>query len=84
MPLKVYDETMDVLKSALAKAKLGHNEKLGALQRLDEQARALERVAGGASLEKIIDDERRLSPAYGGRSVFGEEELNPSSAKAVL
>ena len=73
MPIKVYDETIRVLKSAVRKAKLGRAEELGALKRLDDQARALERHARGASVEKLIAQERERSPSYGGRSVFGWE-----------
>src|SRR5215203_5974659 len=71
VPLRVYDETIRVLKSAVQKAKLGREEELSALTRLDEQARRLERHATGPSVEPFIDEERRLSPAYGGRTVFG-------------
>ena len=42
VPLKIYDETIKVLKSAVQKAKLGRDEELGALRRLDEQSRKLE------------------------------------------
>jgi uncharacterized protein len=73
VPIKVYDETIRVLKSAVRKAKLGREEELGALKRLDDQSRALERHARGASVEKIIAQERERSPAYGGRSLFGWE-----------
>jgi hypothetical protein len=73
VPLKVYDETLRVLKSAVQKAKLGREEELQALQRLDEQARRLEREARGPSVDAFIDEERRQSHAYGGRSVFGDE-----------
>src|ERR1700680_1343828 len=73
VPIKVYDETIKVLKSAVQKAKLGREEELGALQRLDEQARRLERHAGGPSLERIIAEELNQSHLYGGRSVFGWE-----------
>jgi len=73
VPIKVYDETIHVLKSAVRKAKLGREEELGALKRLDDQARALERHARGPSVEKIIAQERERSPTYGGRSVFGWE-----------
>jgi uncharacterized protein len=73
VPLKVYDETINVLKSAVKKAKLGRDEQLGALQRLDEQARNLERHARGPSLDKLIAEEGDLSHSYGGRSVFGWE-----------
>jgi hypothetical protein len=73
VPLKVYDETIKVLKSAVQKAKLGRGEELGALRRLDAQARRLERHAGGPSVEKLIADELDRSHSYGGRSVFGWE-----------
>ena len=71
VPIKVYDETIRVLKSAVRKARLGREEELGALKRLDDQARTLERHAHGPSVEKVIADERARSPSYGGRSVFG-------------
>ncbi len=70
VPLKVYDETIRVLKDAVTQAKLGNDEKLAAVRRLDEQARALERVATGASFESLIEDERRRAGAYGGRTVL--------------
>ena len=73
VPVKVYDETIAVLKSAVQKARLGQDEELGALARLDREARRLERVAEGSSLGKIIADEREQSHGYGGRSVFGFE-----------
>jgi hypothetical protein len=71
VPLRVYDETIRVLKSAVQKAKLGRDEELGALQRLDEQARRLERHATGPSVPELIAEERERSHEYGGRSVFG-------------
>jgi len=42
VPIKVYDETIRVMKSAVRNAKLGPQEELGALKRLDDQARLLE------------------------------------------
>jgi len=74
VPIKVYDETIRVLKSAVRKAKLGREEKLGALKRLDDQARNLERHARGPSVPALIARERDRSPSYGGRSVFGAED----------
>src|SRR5438270_4817997 len=47
VPLRVYDETIRVLKSAVQSAKLRRQEELGALKRLDEQARLLEQKASG-------------------------------------
>jgi uncharacterized protein len=82
VPLKVYDQTLTVLKQAVAQAKLGQDEKLAALRRLDDQARRLERRARGPSLEAFIAEERAASHMLGGRSVFGWEEPAPAAAQA--
>jgi hypothetical protein len=74
VPIKVYDETIRVMKSAVQKAKIGRAEEMQALKRLDDQARRLEGMARGPSLEAFIATERTESPALGGRSVFGWEE----------
>ena len=71
VPLRVYDETIRVLKSAVSSAKLGREEEINALRRLDQQARLLEQNASGPPVEELIAEERRLSHSYGGRSVFG-------------
>jgi hypothetical protein len=60
-----------VLKSAVSNARLGLEEELGALKRLDEQARLLEHHASGPPVEELIAAERERSHCYGGRSVFG-------------
>lgn len=73
VPLKIYDETIRVLKRAVQKAKLGRDEELGALKRLDDQARRLERVATGPSVAAFIPGETSASPDLDGRSVFGWE-----------
>jgi len=73
VPIKVYDETIRVLKSAVQNAKLGRDEAMQALKRLDDQSRQLERTAQGPSLEAFIAEERAASPQLDGRSVFGWE-----------
>ena len=73
MPLKVYDETISVMKAAVEKAKLGQDDRLAALKRLDDEARRVERRTAGPSVPEVIAEERRLSHAFGGRSVFGWE-----------
>jgi hypothetical protein len=84
VPIKVYDQTIKVLKSAVQKAKLGREEELGALKRLDDQARRLERSASGSRLETLIAKERLDSHIYGGRSVFGWEQATGTPAKRRL
>jgi hypothetical protein len=83
VPLKVYDETLRVMKLAVRNAKLGRDEEMHALKRLDDQARRLERRAEGPSLESFIATERLASPMLDGRSVFGwEKDLPPKAADA--
>jgi len=81
VPTRVYDHTIGVLKSAVQNARLGREEALGALKRLDDQARRLERHANGPSVEQLIAEERRHSHGYGGRSVYGWE---PAPAEAEV
>jgi uncharacterized protein len=73
VPIKVYDETIRVLKCAVQQAKLGRDEEIQALKRLDDQARQLERTATGPSFEAFVAKERGGSASLGGRSVFGWE-----------
>jgi hypothetical protein len=74
VPLKVYDETILVLKAAVQNAKLGREEQMQALKRLDDQARQLERTVSGSSFEAYVAGERERSAELGGRSVFGWEK----------
>ena len=61
------------MKAAVAGAKLGNEERLGAIRRLDAEARRLEAHATGPSFPAMLAEERRRSHDYGGRSVFGWE-----------
>src|SRR6476469_1969989 len=54
VPIKVLDETIGVLKDAIQNAKLGRDEEMQAIKRLDDQARRLERAASGPSVESYI------------------------------
>jgi hypothetical protein len=82
VPLKVYDETIRVLKGAVQSAKLGREERMDALKRLDDQSRRLEATAHGPTLESFIARERGASADLDGRSVFGwEAELQGRSRR---
>jgi hypothetical protein len=62
-----------VLKSAVRNAKLGREDELAALKRLDDQARLVECHTSSPPVEAPIAEERSLSDSYAGRSVFGWE-----------
>jgi hypothetical protein len=82
VPLKVFDETIRVMKSAVQRARLGREEEMQALKRLDDQARALERTATGPSFEAFVAGERGRSASLDGRSVFGWEAELAAPGKA--
>ncbi|WP_103122139.1 DUF763 domain-containing protein [Methylopila sp. Yamaguchi] len=73
VPTLVYDETIRVLKTAVSNAKLGRDDRLEALARLDRESRRLETVVDGPSFDAALQDERDMSHSYGGRSTFGWE-----------
>jgi hypothetical protein len=73
VPLKVYDESIAVLRRALDAAKLGHADKLDGMKRLDTFTRAIEARRGPeADVAATIAHERTTSPSLGGRTVFDD------------
>ena len=72
VPLKVYDETIRVLKCAVVKARLGASEELSAIKRLDAQARFVEGKVSGPSFHGYVAEEWRRSAEYGGRTVMDD------------
>jgi len=71
VPLKVYDESIAVLRRALDSARLGDTDKLGGFKRLDAFTRAIEARRGPeADVTATIAHERAISESLGGRTVF--------------
>jgi len=72
VPTKVYDETIGILEKAVAKAKLGINDKNTAIKKLHEIAcREEENFIANNNFNALIEKERNESWRYGGRTVFG-------------
>jgi hypothetical protein len=77
VPLRVYDESIGVLRRALDEAKVGRTEKLDGMARLDRFARAIEqRRAPSADVDATISHERRMAPTHGGRTVFDDRRAD--------
>jgi hypothetical protein len=73
VPTKVYDETIDILRTSVEKAKLGHIDKQKAIENLSHVAQMMEEdFHPQGDLTLVIDKERRESYKYGGRTVFGK------------
>jgi hypothetical protein len=70
VPLKVYDETIGVLRRAVERAKLGDGDRLAAIKRLDDQARLVDaRAMRPAEFDRAVAAERNAKRELGGRTV---------------
>jgi hypothetical protein len=75
VPTKVYDETIEVLKKSVDRAKLGFTDKQDAIRNLYKAAEKAEAFFTPENkLDEVIENERRDSWRYGGRTVFGTEQ----------
>jgi hypothetical protein len=73
VPIKIYDETLTTLRSAIDKAKLGIGDKQQAIKSLSELAiRAEKNFIPNENIENVIAKEREDSWKYEGRTVFGK------------
>jgi hypothetical protein len=73
VPLKVYDETIGVLRTSIEKAKLGMTERQKALQQLSVLAQQVEKsFAPKPFFDDVLTKEREDSYKYGGMTVMGK------------
>src|SRR3981081_2971568 len=67
VPLKIYDETIGVLRRSLEAAKLGNSEKVDGFRRLDRFVRAIEHSnAPRADFPQTLAREKAISSSIGG------------------
>jgi hypothetical protein len=73
VPTDVYDRTLTVMRHAVEQAKLGNDERLQALRRLDRAARRLEQVASmdAEEFERLLQRENERSFLLRGRTASG-------------
>ena len=84
VPTKVYDETINTLRTAVDKAKLGHTEKQQAIKALTQMAqRAEENFVPNENFDASIEKERNESWKYGGKTVFGDAQPPKKKASNV-
>lgn len=75
VPIKVYDETISVLQTAINKAKLDLTDKTEAIKKLHEiAARAEKDFVPNTNFDALIEKERAESWKHGGRTVFGKSK----------
>jgi uncharacterized protein len=73
VPLRVYDQTIAVMRRAVDAAKLGNDERLAAIRRLDAEARRMESIAESPTFEGYVAENVARSDEYGGRTVFDDD-----------
>ncbi len=84
VPTKVYDETINILRSAVDKAKLGQTDKNEAIKKLTAIAQRAEKDFNpSGDFDELIKKERENSWKYGGKTVFGEEKPQSRKNKSV-
>ncbi len=70
VPLKIYDETIQFLRSSLEGANIGETAKVDGLRRLDRFVRAVEETKSPrADFENTVVRERAISESLGGMTV---------------
>ena len=82
VPVKVYDESIAVLRRSLDAAKIGRSDKVQGMSRLDRFARALEqRLDARADVPATIHHERAISRSLGGRTVMDDRRARAESGR---
>ncbi|MFD0998307.1 DUF763 domain-containing protein [Ohtaekwangia kribbensis] len=85
VPVKVYDETIATLRTAVDKAKLGESDKQQAIKSLsDLSIRAEKDFIPNTNLDAVIEKEREESWKYEGRTVFGKAVPPPPKKNQQL
>lgn len=76
VPTTVYDDTIQVLQTAVEKAKLGNSDRTQAIKNLHLVAKIVEQqfVPDENLFEKAIERERAESYKYGGRTIYGKAQ----------
>ncbi len=73
VPIKVYDETIDIFDKAIHKSKMGEKDKSEALKNLSKVAIQMEKsFTPNNFFDDVVTHERNTSYKYGGKTVFGD------------
>jgi len=73
VPLKTYDESIDILRRSLDAARVGDTDKLDGMKRLEKFVRIVEqRYSPEADFDAVMTHEHAISKSLDGRSVFDD------------
>ena len=82
VPTRVYDETIEIFDKALQRSKLGDTDKLEALKNLSKVSMEIEKnFKPSDNFHEWIENERKNSWKYGGKTIYGDAVENSSLIK---
>jgi hypothetical protein len=85
VPLKTYDETIDVLRRSLDAARVGDTEKMDGMKRLSKFVQAVQtRYSPEANFDEVLAHEHAISKSLNGRSVFDSPRPRKSHPQMSL
>jgi uncharacterized protein len=84
VPLKTYDESIQVLRRSLDRAKLDGGAKIDAFRRLDRFVRLVEQeMEPSADFDRLVRHERAISPGLNGRTAFDGRHSDPKPSRQM-
>ncbi|MBK5721937.1 DUF763 domain-containing protein [Dysgonomonas sp. Marseille-P4677] len=75
VPIRVYDQTIEIFDKAIHQAKLGDKDKSDALKNLSKISQQIEQgYTPNDYFDELVQYERNTSYKYGGKTVFGDSK----------
>lgn len=73
VPLHTYDETISILQKGIEKSKIGNSDKLKTVEKLHRMVAETEKnFTPDFDFDAVVEDERRNSFRFGGKTVMGD------------
>ncbi|MCT4297529.1 DUF763 domain-containing protein [Elizabethkingia anophelis] len=73
VPVKIYDESIQILQKGIEKSKLGNSDKLNSINKLHQIVLNTEKnFTPNFDIQQVIEEERNVSWQYGGKSTMGD------------
>lgn len=83
VPIKIYDESIQILQKGIEKSKLGNSDKLKSINKLHQIVLDAEKnFTPNFDIQQVIEEERSVSWQYGGKSTMGGAK-KPDAPKAI-
>ncbi|AQW96435.1 DUF763 domain-containing protein [Elizabethkingia anophelis] len=75
VPVKIYDESIQILQKGIEKSKLGNSDKLNSINKLHQIVLNTEKnFTPNFDIQQVMEEERNVSWQYGGKSTMGDSK----------